>query len=224
MTAFIGRREFITLLGGAAAAWPLVARAQQPAMPLIGFLESASPDARAPYVDAFLRAWESGFVEGQNVMIEYRSAEGRPIDCRSWRPTWFAVRWPSWSRLHGVGARGQASYLDHSDRVLAGGDPVELGLVGSLNRPGGNVTGVNFLVNELVAKRLELLRELVPGTTTLGISSTRTIQMRRLTRKMSQAAGTMRGALLIVRAGTRNELDAAFAALARERPDGLRCR
>jgi putative tryptophan/tyrosine transport system substrate-binding protein len=164
------RREFITLLGGAAAGWPLTVRAQQPAMPVIGFLRSTSPTDSTHLVTAFRDGLkETGFVEGQNVAIESRYAEGRN------------------DRLPALVAdligRRVAVIVGNSPAALAakvvtstvpivfayGGDPVKDGLVASLNRPGGNVTGVVFIQGVLGAKRLELLRQIVPKATTIAV-------------------------------------------------------
>jgi ABC-type uncharacterized transport system substrate-binding protein len=164
------RREFITLLGGAAATWPLVARGQQPGMPVVGILNSTTLEAQAERLAAFQRGLkETGFVAGQNVSIDYRSADGLtdqlPILARD------LVR----HQVNVLVATSTASALAAKRATtalpiifLTSGDLVELGLVASLNRPGGNATGVSFLVNKLVAKRLELLSDLAPTAVTLA--------------------------------------------------------
>jgi putative ABC transport system substrate-binding protein len=218
------RRDFVALLGGAAAAWPLGARAQQSAMPVIGMLHSASPDAFAPFVAAFLQGLkEVGFVQGQNVAIETRSAEGHP-DRLSALAGELVQRQVTVlvanSTASALAVRQATSTLPFV--FLTGGDPVELGLVASLNRPGGNATGISFLVNKLVAKRLELLSELVPAAATVGILVDPNNPNANADVKDAQAAAATIGRkLLVVRAGTKGELNAAFADLVQQQVTAL---
>ena len=169
MAIHIGRRDFITLLGGAAAAWPFAARAQQPAMPVIGLLHHASPEQFAALGVAFRQGLkEAGFVDGQNVAIEYRWAE----DHRDRLPALAAdlVR-------NGVGvivvntpsmAAAKAATATISIVFVSADDPVAAGLAASFNRPGGNATGVYFLLTALEGKRLELMREVTPKTSLMA--------------------------------------------------------
>jgi putative tryptophan/tyrosine transport system substrate-binding protein len=165
------RRAFITLLGGAAA-WPLAARAQQSAMPVIGVLNGTTPVEWAPFVTAWRRGLsESGFVEGRNVDIVYEWAEGQP-DRLPTMAAGLVRRQVSVIVASGGGAAVARAAKQVTTTIpivfVVAGDPVRLGLVAALNRPGGNVTGINLLLSESGGKRLELLRELLPKATTIG--------------------------------------------------------
>src|SRR5262245_13298285 len=172
MTGHIRRRDFITLLGGAVV-WPIAARGQQPAMPAIGFLNSASADGYAPMASAFRQGLkEIGHVEGSNVLIEYRWAENQydrlpalAADLVSRRVTAIFANSPPVAAVKGLTNAIPIVFL-------SGDDPVRLGFVASLNRPGGNVTGVNFFSGETATKRLDLLRELVPHASKIAMPVT----------------------------------------------------
>jgi putative ABC transport system substrate-binding protein len=220
------RREFITLLGGAAAMWPLAARAQQPAMPVVGYLSAASPgDAVRGRLAALRQALaEAGYIEGRNVAIEYRWAEGR-FDrlpelvadlVRRQVSVMIVVSDPG-----AVAAKAATTTVPIVFGV--GEDPVKLGLVANIARPGGNVTGVNFLTAELVAKRMGVLRELVPAATRFGVfvnpSDPRRAET--VTRDAQAAARSMERQVHVLEASTIGEIDAAFATFARERTDAL---
>jgi putative tryptophan/tyrosine transport system substrate-binding protein len=218
------RREFMTLLGGAAA-WPLAARAQQPAMPVIGFLHSASPDGNADRVRAFRQGLkEAGFVEGENVAVEYRWADNQ------------LERLPALAaelvrrRVAAIAAIGAAVVFPAKAATttipvvfLVPEDPVRLGLVESLARPGGNLTGVNWFPSELSAKRLELLRELVPGAARIVVLAdpAMTTTNESTLRDVEAAARAMGLQIRVLNAGNGREIDAVFAGFVSERPDAL---
>jgi putative tryptophan/tyrosine transport system substrate-binding protein len=220
----IKRREFISLLGSAAA-WPLAARAQQPAMPVVGFLNSQSPDNQADYLQAFRRGLkESGYVEGENVTVEYRWAENKTERLPALAADLVRRQVAVIAASGGLASESAAKATPTIPIVfMVPEDPVKMGLVTSLARPSGNLTGVNFFAAELAAKRLGLLRELVPAVTRVAAllnPAEATIAASNL-RDMEKAAHSMRLQIQILNASSNDELDAAFATIARDRPDAL---
>jgi putative tryptophan/tyrosine transport system substrate-binding protein len=209
----IGRRQFITLLGGAAAAWPLVTHAQQPAMPVIGFLRSTSLAEATHLVTAFRQGLkEAGFVEGQNVAIEFRSAEGQ----NDRLPVLVAdiIRRPVAVIVGNIAPALAAKAATTTVPIVfaTGSDPVRDGLVANLNRPGGNVTGVSFLSDVLGAKRLEVLRQLVPKATTIAMLVNPNIPNTEAERSDVQAAALAIGQQLIVLdVSSDRDIETAFA-------------
>jgi putative ABC transport system substrate-binding protein len=210
------RREFITLLGSAAV-WPLVARAQQPAMPLVGYLSFTSPDERPTLLKAFLQGLEqAGYLIGRNVAIEYRSAEGQverlPILAAELAKLPASVIAATGGPLVALAAKGATSQIPIVFTMSA--DSVKLGLVESLNRPGGNVTGVALMSYELDAKRLQMLKELVPKTTTVGVllAAKNTAAQQSLA-EMRAAADVNGQRLVVLNADSEAEIDSAFASL-----------
>ena len=211
------RRDFITLVSGAAAGWPLAARAQQPAMPVMGFLNSASPEPYAPMVAAFREGLkEVGYVEGRNVAIEYRWAEGqfdRLPSLAAHLIEQSVVVIVTFGFPATLAAKSATSTIPIV--FITGGDPVNFGLVTSLNRPGGNVTGINMMLGALGPKRLELLHELVPAATTIGILINPNSPITDTHLALEQAAAREMGQQVIVgRASAKDDLDAAFAMFA----------
>jgi putative ABC transport system substrate-binding protein len=219
------RRDFLAALGGAAAAWPLAARAQQPAMPVIGFLNPTSPDAAADRLRGFRQGLkDTGYVEGETVAIEYRWGEGQ-FDRLPALATELARR-----KVAVIAAIGNATAMAANAATktipivfLATEDPVKLGLVTSLARPSGNATGINFYTGELTAKRLELLHELVPMATRVAVlvnpanaSTTETTL-----RDVAAPARAMGLQIQVLNASTSSEINAVFAMFVREPPDAL---
>jgi ABC-type uncharacterized transport system substrate-binding protein len=219
------RRAFITLLGGAAAAWPLAGRTQQAAMPLIGFVDSTSLDVFADRLRAFRQGLkDTGYVEGENVAIEFRWAENQ-ID-RLPQLAAELVRQRVAVIVTGAPPSTFAAKAATTTIPIVFGvaeDPVKLGLVASLSRPSGNLTGINFFSLELAAKRLELLRELMSGAARVAVlvNPANTTITEATVRDVETAARAMGLQIQVLNANTSREIDAAFATLVRERPDAL---
>ena len=220
------RRDFITVLGGAAAR-PLVARAQQPAMPVIGFLDSRSPDTISDLLREFRQGLKAaGYVEGQNVAIEYRWAENE--NNRLPELATDLVRRQVAVIVSGGGAPSALAAKAATSTIpivlVFGSDPVRLGLVASLSRPGGNITGVTFVTSELVAKRLDLLCELVPQATTIAYLSPetgRTVTTQDMSHDMLAAAAKLGRQLVVVEARSDRDYEAAFATFVERRSGAL---
>ena len=222
----IARRAFIKLLGGAAAAWPIVAGAQQAGMPVIGFLNPFSPDGQSDRLRGFRQGLaETGYVEGVNLAIEYRWAEGQfdrlPALAAELVRQRAAVIAVTGGPAPAFAAKGATATIPIVFTV--GDDPVRLGLVGSLARPGGNVTGVSFFANELAAKRLELLRELVPSATRIAVlvNPTEGTNTESTLKDVETAASAMGLQIKNLNASTSREINAIFANFTRERPDAI---
>jgi len=226
MASYIRRRKFLATLGGAAAAWPLAARAQQPAMPVIGFLNIQSPEGYVEQLRGFRQGLkDAGYVEGENVAIEYSWAENQ-IDRLPALAAELVRRQASVIAATGgppSAAAAKAATTKIPVVFIVGEDPVKLGLVASLARPGGNLTGINFLSVELAAKRLELLRELVPAAARVAVlvNPAEAAITETTVRDVQAAARAMGLQIRIVNASNSREIVAAFAMLASERPDAI---
>jgi putative ABC transport system substrate-binding protein len=220
------RRDFITVLGGAAAAWPFAARAQQPTVPVVGLLDGGSADTSARFVAAFRKGLsETGNAEGQNVTVEYHYLEGQydrlpPLMSDLVRRRVAVIATPG-STPAALAAKAATTTIPIVFGVRE--DPVKLGLVASLARPGGNATGIDFFAQEVDAKRLGLLHDLVPKAVRVAVlvnpaSASITETTLREVQKAAPAIGLQ---IRILNATTIGEINAAFATLARERPDAL---
>jgi putative ABC transport system substrate-binding protein len=219
------RRDFITLVGGAAGAWPLAAWAQQPAMPVVGYLSAHLPGPSGPLTEAFRQGLkDSGYVEGENVRIIYRWAEGQ------WDRLPVLATELLHQRVAVIAAFGNSAALAAKAVTTTipivfsvGDDPVRLGLVASLAQPGGNITGINNFAVELAAKRLQLLREMVPAATRVAVlvSPSNAAPSDSTVRDTAAGARAMGLQVQVLNADTSREIDAAFATLARERSDAL---
>ena len=223
------RRQFITLLSGAVTAWPLAARAQQPAMPVVGFLHGGSLAAFAPFLDGFHRGLkESGYAEGKNVAIEYRWAENQ-YDRLPAMAADLVRRQVAVIFAGGSVRAAKAATVTIPIVFTTGEDPVKAGLVASLNRPGGNVTGITLFYVEIGAKRLELLRELVPKAELVGLlTNPRSPQGMGINTEAEEqerdaraAASVLGRQLVVAHASSESEIDEAFSTLVQQRAGAL---
>ena len=219
------RRDFITLLGGAAFVWPFAARAQQPAIPVVGFLSTASPDSYAIRLRAFRQGLkEAGYVEGQNVAIEYRWAESQndrlPALAAELVQRHVDVIAAAGGTPSAVAAKAATTTIPVVFGVAV--DPVKIGLVASLNRPGGNLTGITNLNVEVGPKRLELMRELIPAATNIAVLVNPTSPIAEpFARAMQAAARTLGQQIHVQQASSEQDFDKVFADLARLRAGAL---
>jgi putative ABC transport system substrate-binding protein len=218
------RRKFITLLGGAAAAWPLAARAQQPAMPVIGFLNPTSGDTFAGRLRAFREGLkDTGYVEGENVATLYHWADNQTGRLPELSAELVRRRVAVITAFVSAAVAAKAATTAIPIVFLVAEDPVRLGLVASVARPGGNATGINILSGELVAKRLELLRELVPGAVRIAVlvNPAAAVSTDSTLKDLEVAARTLGLQIQVLNASTSGEIDAAFGTFAHERPDAI---
>ncbi|MGE5778501.1 MAG: ABC transporter substrate-binding protein [Hyphomicrobiales bacterium] len=218
------RREFITLLGGAAATWPLAARAQQPAIPVIGFLHAASLETEVRGLAEFRKGLsEIGYVEGQNVMIVYRSAEGQADRLPALAADMVQRRVAVVVTVaNNAAVAAKATTTTIPIVFTVGGDPIKMGLVDSLNRPGGNITGVSFLSSDIIAKMLEALHELMPKAARIAALVNPTNQNAAADTKEAEAAARTLGLeLQVLNASNGREIDDAFALLVERRAAAL---
>jgi putative ABC transport system substrate-binding protein len=222
----VKRREFITLLGGAAAAWPLATRAQQPAMPVIGVLDATSPAGSADRLRAFRRGLkDTGYVEGENVAIEYRWAEGQFDRLPALAAELVRRQVAVIATAGGPGTAFAAKAATTTIPIVftTGGDPVALGLVASINRPGANVTGVSFLVATLAAKMLGLLHELLPGAARVAVLVDPNITpvTELFVSDVRAAASAISKQIDVLYVTTGRDIDTVFASLAQKPVDAL---
>jgi putative tryptophan/tyrosine transport system substrate-binding protein len=221
----IRRREFFTLLGGGAVAWPLAARAQQPAMPVVGFLSAASQQFDAPRLAAFRRGLnETGYVEGRNVAGEYRWADHQYDRLNALAAELVERRATVIAAIGGPAPAIAAKAATKTVPIVfaIAGDPVQLGLVASLNRPGGNLTGVTTLASIVVGKQFEVLHETVPKAAVIGCLVNPTNPNAELdTKEAQEATRTLGLQLRIVNASTEHDIDDAFASFVQQRVDAV---
>ncbi len=220
------RREFITLLGGTAVAWPFAARAQQPTMPVIGFLHLTSLETNRENLATFRQGLaDTGYIEGKNVAIEYRWSQGQNDRLPTLVAELVRLRVSVIAVLESTNGALAAKAATQTIPIvfMQGADPVQVGLVGSLNRPGGNLTGIGLLSAETAAKRLELLLELVPKATLIAYlrNPTNPIYAESETREVQVAARARGVRLLVVNASRPSEIETAFVDLVQQRADAL---
>ena len=224
MAIGIGRRQFISALGGAAASWPRTVRAQQPTLPVVAFIREGSADNNVRYVDAFRKGLaEAGYNDGQNVTVEYHWLEGQfdlpALMADVIRRRLAVIVTPG--NLATIGAKAATATIPIVFGV--GDDPVRLGLVASLARPGGNATGINFFTNEVVGKRLRLLHDLTPKAVRFAVlvNPANASSAEAAVRDVRKAAPTLGLQIQVLNASTIGEIDAAFATLESDRADAL---